>query len=353
MTWQTLLLWIVAAIPILLTVLPVWNTTEWWVRIWEFPRLQIAALLAGVLVVEAIAFEFEFAGAFLILLTLACLIWQISCIFAYTPLARKQVRDTAGDPSDRSICVIVSNVLQSNRQAASLLEHIERADPDVVLTVETDQWWADALSELHDRYPHTVLHPLDNTYGMLLFSRFELADVTVQDRVSKDIPSISCRVQLRSGDWIDLFCVHPEPPRMNKDVDDRDAELLLVAREVARDRRRAIVCGDLNDVAWSHTTRLFQRVSGLLDPRIGRGLFATFHAGYWFARWPLDHVFHDDCFALKQLVRLGHVGSDHFPVLVRLVYDPSADRSGQRHRADPVDEAEAASKIAEGLKDQP
>ncbi len=87
--------------------------------------------------------------------------------------------------------------------------------------------------------------------------------------------------------------MHPEPPLPKKDADERDAELLLVAREVKQRGNPALVAGDLNDVAWSHTTRLFQRLSGLLDPRVGRGIYATFHTGHWIVRWPLDHLFHD------------------------------------------------------------
>jgi endonuclease/exonuclease/phosphatase (EEP) superfamily protein YafD len=203
------------------------------------------------------------------------------------------------------------------------------------------------MAALGARYPYCVRNPLENTYGLHLFSRLELRDVRVRNLVTPDIPSVAARVRLRSGKELRLYGVHPEPPQVGNDVDERDAELLLLAREVAGSPHDVIVCGDLNDVAWSHTTRLFQRISGLLDPRVGRGLYPTFHADHWFARWPLDHIFHGAAFRLDRLEVLGHVGSDHFPVHVRLVYDPAAVREHDVPDADASDHEEASEKIAE------
>ena len=59
--------------------------------------------------------------------------------------------------------------------------------------------------------------------------------------------------------------------------------LIAVARSIAETAQPVVVTGDLNDVAWSATTRLFRKISGLFDPRVGRDMFNTFHADYPFS----------------------------------------------------------------------
>jgi endonuclease/exonuclease/phosphatase (EEP) superfamily protein YafD len=230
------------------------------------------------------------------------------------------------------------------------LEYVAEYDPDIVLAVETDRWWVDQLSVLSAEYPYTVNVPLPNTYGMVLLSRIELVDPEVKYLVADSIPSIHTRARLDDDIEVSLYCVHPRPPFPTEDTDtkQRDAELLIVGREVRRRDEATIVMGDLNDVAWSYTTSLFQRISGLLDPRIGRGMYSTFHSKNPMMRWPLDHIFHSDHFELVQLARLPHFGSDHFPMFAALQYSEKATLEQEKPESGPEDEKAADKKIDEG-----
>jgi endonuclease/exonuclease/phosphatase (EEP) superfamily protein YafD len=154
--------------------------------------------------------------------------------------------------------------------------------------------------------------------------------------VEDGVPSVHGLVELRSGDKVRIHFVHPAPPSPseNEESSERDAELIIVARSVADDDQPTIVTGDLNDVAWSRTTRLFQKISGLLDPRKGRGFFNTFNAKHPTFRWPLDHIFLSEDFLLREIKRLPSISSDHFPIYIKLKLSQKNEQKDQKEQLD-------------------
>ncbi|OPH33665.1 endonuclease/exonuclease/phosphatase family protein [Moraxella equi] len=343
-------------LPVVATLLPLIKHDHWVFRIFDFPRLQIAIVSLICLPINAIfASTHHQAFWLLALINGLCLIYQASQIIAYTRLRTPEVAIYHGTDDERTLSLLIANVLTDNRQAHLLLEQIHHYQPDIVLTLESDAWWQDHLDTLtaHD-YHYTIKIPLDNLYGMHLYSRLELSDSEIRHWVADDIPSIKSKLKLRSNEWVYIYCLHPMPPSPTESATatDRDAELLLVGREIEFMDEPVLVFGDLNDVAWSSTSQLFQKISGLLDPRKGRGLFNTFHANYPLFRWPLDHIFHSHDFMVKDIQVLPNIGSDHFPVYGKFQYHPIATLIQDEPEADSDDIDEALDKIAKSEPNQ-
>ena len=351
---------LLGGVGLLATLLPLLRQTAWWIRVCDFPRLQIVAGLLLSLVLLVLIPGAMLPAAYrpwALALLLAATLYQASRIWPYTPWHRKQVQDSqrpAADPNH--ISLLVTNVLMYNRDASRCLGVIREQQPDIVLAVETDDWWLSQLAHLGQEYPHTCHAPLPNTYGMLVFSRLPLLDKEIQFILDPGIPSFHGRVRLPSGVEANLHFVHPKPPapKESKTSTRRDAELLLVGRTIQAHDGPTIVAGDLNDVAWSHTSELFRRLARLLDPRVGRGLLPTFHADYKLLRWPLDHVFHSAHFRLQDLKRLPHIGSDHYPIYIRLSYEPQGwqTQEAELEAPDAEDRLEAREKIQEAAEEE-
>jgi endonuclease/exonuclease/phosphatase (EEP) superfamily protein YafD len=159
-------------------------------------------------------------------------------------------------------------------------------------------------------------------------------------------------LRLRGGEQVALYAVHPEPPLPGDDSGERDAELIMIGRKVRDEGRAAIVMGDLNDVGWSRTSRLFGKVAGTEDPRVGRGFYPTFNANYPLLRWPLDHLFVSPHFELMQIDLLPDIGSDHLPLYLRLCLREDGLVRKVAPAASPSTEAEASDELGEGLEER-
>lgn len=347
-------LWTVAGLVAGGTMAPHVRTAAWWVRVFDYPRPQLAVLALLVAAALPVVEPRRRAARTGVAAMLAAAAWQLRFIRPYTRAAARQThsstaaRDDTADSSDAAaLALLIANVQIDNRAAGRLLAAIDAHDPDVVVLLEPDTRWLAELAPLARRYPHRVLHPQADGYGIALYSRLALVDPQVQELVEPGIPSVITGVRLRSGEVVRLYAIHPRPPRPGSDSEERDAELVVVGRRAARERHPVIVAGDLNDVAWSHTTRLFQRISALLDPRVGRGFYNTFPAHLPLLRVPIDQVFHSPEFTLDRLAVLRDIGSDHFPVYVRLRVDRRAAVHQPPPQADADDHAEAEEIVAD------
>lgn len=322
---------------ILFTLIPLIKHDYWTFRIFEYPRLQKLGLNLIILIVYLFLFGVHSNGdlffLFLLSTNAAFLVYKI---FPFTFFAKKVLLNAGKIDRNNCIKIISSNVYQDNKNTEGCMRMLKRHNPDVILLLETDQFWFEGTRELEQQYPHQVLVPLENTYGMLLYSKFELVNPQVRFLVDEEIPSITTQLKLLSGKLITLKCVHPTPPvpGENSHSTERDKELLLIAKEVKENKLPTIVVGDLNDVAWSYTTDLFSKISGLLDPRVGRGFYNTFHAKIPLLRFPLDHVFCSTDFKLISMQRLENFNSDHFPIQIDLQFEMLAELEQQEPEAD-------------------
>lgn len=324
-------------VAILFTLTPFIAADYWWIRIFDFPHTQLTILTLVALAVYFYRFDIKSKQDYIFVSVLAaCFIFQVSKIVPYLPHKNFEIKDAAVDVQSSKLKFYIANVLQDNENPEKLKQEIKDKDADVLLFMETDSRWMRDIRPSVTDYPHRMEVPLDNTYGMLLYSKVPFKDPAVKYLVDDSIPSMETILKLPSGEEVQLYCIHPTPPmpQHNPSSSDRDAEMMLIAKKANSSNLPVIVAGDFNDVAWSQSTQLFKNVSGLLDPRVGRGFYNTFNAKNFLMRWPLDHFFASEDFRLVT-IKLGEdIDSDHFPAFFEISLEP--EKAEEQEQEEPT-----------------
>ena len=190
--------------------------------------------------------------------------------------------------------------------------------PDVVFLQEFTGLAQQAVQSpaVAQRYPHRVEAPQPDPFGLAILSRYPLSEVQkVEPADMQATLRLRATLKWAGGNPVRLSAIHPMPPLNATYAQLRDQALVEEAQHLSQSGGLALMAGDFNTTPWA---------KGLLaiDSQLRRanGWAGSWPNAFgWLSVLPLDHVLASSGW---QLMEYGHgpdLGSDHRPVVVRLV----------------------------------
>lgn len=300
---------------ILLSLIP---SDMWFIRTIDLVREPLAYIAAILLVVAMfIGPRWRWTTVAMLALVIGINVWRI---WPYSALAETQLELAAAQPAaDNPACfsAMAVNVKVKNRQYARLAAQLARYDPDLLLLMETDQAWIEALEPQLSRYAHVQRHPQPEAFGLVFATRLPVLKSRIVENTHRDTPTLYATVQPAGSPPIEFIGLHPKPPLPGWDTELRDRNIVNAGIQTPDRLPDAFVMGDFNDVPWSRTTTAFREMGDWRDPRIGRGSYPTFPANMLLLGWPLDQLMLKGRLQLTSFEVLPDNGSDHRAMFAR------------------------------------
>ncbi len=334
MNFLLVLSWLFA----LASFLPLIPSQHWFFRGMDYFRLQLLVVLVGLLITYGIILDHPNALDFFSIgiLTLA-VVHHLVVIFPYIPFQKKE-----SPPSTDPIRLMSVNVLQKNDDYKALIQLVEEVKPHLLLTMESNRAWEDALKEMEFPFEYSHKIAKENRYGMHLYSRLEVLNCKEHHLISSDYPSIEASMKDEAGELFTFWGVHPPPPSPTEapSSKQKDGEFMMLAKKINTTDVPVIVAGDFNSVCWSRSSKRFARFSQLKDARLGRGFHSTFPVQPKIFRFPIDLLFHSNKIAIHKLATLPDIGSDHLPLLSVFSVIPSKKSTSSHLKKEEKEEME-------------
>jgi endonuclease/exonuclease/phosphatase (EEP) superfamily protein YafD len=223
--------------------------------------------------------------------------------------------------------VLYANVLSHNDGYSGLLEWIDSEQPDIIALLEVSKEWKEALDPSLLAWPYQKSRPRDDNFGIAVYSRFPLQEVSWPVLTPTGSHSLFATLQWQNHE-VPFLLVHPYPPikRYAATTARAQIEELILRKEVSHEL--ALLVGDLNTTPWSHTSRRLNTTT-LRPARLGFGVLSTWPAKLPAPfRIPIDTILAGPRWSVQDL-RVGpDFGSDHLPLVAHLTpLLPSSDRT--------------------------
>ncbi len=346
-------MWLAVTGLLAVTVIPIFGSNEWWVRALDLPRLQFALGLGLVLGLGLSARNRS--RLFIPVLALLGLLAQGWHLYPLSPLGPREMALAPRDATASRVRVLAANVLMENRDYDRLMKMVRILSPDVLLLMETDQAWVDGIEPLLAEYPTVLRAPQENYYGMVFATRLRTDEARIVRLTAAPTPAVIAQLRDGADRRFAFLGLHPKPPVVGEDTEERDAQLLYSALFARSAELPTVLAGDLNMAAWSHSARRMRWAGGYLSPRAGRGFYNSFDIDSLLLRVPIDHMMLSPDVVLQGFALSPDFGSDHYPVVGDLSFDPELAARLNR-TPDPLPDAERAkieaevARYAEGLE---
>ena len=272
----------------------------WLLELTSHFRMQYAAILLAPAILQAVRRKFIQSGLWAVLSGLNVI---LVCAHGSPGPARQPV----GTP----MRALLSNVRTGNREYGSVLRLVRERDPDFVVLEEVNALWLEQLREMRARYPHALLCPREDNFGVALFSKHPFEKSEVLYLGDAEVPSLKAEIVLE-GRRVLLLATHPLPPGSPEYFHLRNGQLAAVAAYVRAENKPTILLGDLNATPWSPHFRRLTRKTGLHLPAFS--LRPTWPTSCLLMGIPIDHCLLSRDFAGLTRTVGPAIGSDHLPV---------------------------------------
>jgi endonuclease/exonuclease/phosphatase (EEP) superfamily protein YafD len=287
------------------------------------PLIFLAAL---VLVLAALLLARQRVGQVALALGLVVLVVQGRIVLPEHLRAHVALASTARPEPDRTVTLATFNMLQRHASPERLAAWVKAEGVDILVLQEVGAGGLRAVAEVSAILPHVHAPGGD----VALLSRYPLSGqeaiarmVEKGVRIRPDL--VAATVHLPQAAPIRVIGVHigwPEPGRAGQ-----PAQLAWLSGDylAASPQDRTVLAGDFNSAPTSFQFRRLEAALPLKRATVGLMSFPT-RRGVFGLHPPapvlaIDHVFTGQAIGAARVARGPDLGSDHFPVVARLVPD--------------------------------
>jgi endonuclease/exonuclease/phosphatase (EEP) superfamily protein YafD len=214
----------------------------------------------------------------------------------------------------RPVRVVSFNVAFFNKDFADLGPLLESLQADVVALQEVPPRELPALLARMPNYPHHFSKANIGDYGVVLMSRWPLAEARSVDLGVPDRPAAEVSVVFPDA-RLSLTVVHLVWPIGGESARQRDTQLAALAPVLAQCHGPCVAVGDFNVTRWSPRFQDLLRDSGMRDCASGLFVPQTWPSWRLPLRIRIDQCLANSAVAVTHLAAGPTAGSDHLPTI--------------------------------------